>query len=371
MQTRPVPSQFVGVNLAGAPLFRGMVNDDAQFKLMVASGVESIRIPFSWSAAQPYKNWLEVPPDQLNKFESGVRGVPTNFSLTDQIVATAARHGITVLPTVLSAPQWDAKPRKHWLPTPAHPQGYADYLTTLVDRYGPHGVFWAHNPGIPKLPIRMWQVWNEENLPYSWPRPFAKTYVTLLRASHDAIKAADPGAKVVLGALSDYSWLDLKHIERVPGARRLFDVIAVNNFAPTVGQAIFYLGLVRKAADVSGDAGKPMLATELSWLSGKGKTPQRWGWITTEAGQARNIAALLPQLALARVRLRLAGFYYFNWMGVERRGAKAFSFAGLLRFDTHSGRVVAKPALGAFRHAALTIEGCRRKGNVATRCRQR
>ncbi len=359
------------MNLAGAPLFRGIVNDDAQFKLMVASGVETVRIPFNWSAAQPYKDWLKVPADQLNKFESGIRGVPTDFSVTDQIVATAARHGITVLPTVLSAPRWDGKPRKHGLPTPEHTQGYADYLTTLVDRYGPNGVFWAHNPDIPKLPIRTWQIWNEENLPYSWPRPFVKGYVALLRASHDAIKAADPGAKVVLGALSDYSWLDLKHIEHFPGARRLFDVISVNNFATTVDQAVFYLGLVRKAADVSGDARKPLLATELSWPSAKGKTPQRWGWITTEAGQARNVAELLPKLALARVRLRLVGFYYFNWMGVERPGGNAFSFSGLLRYNTHNGHVVPKPALGAFRHAALTIEGCRRKGNTATRCRKR
>ena len=43
----------------------------------------------------------------------------------------------------------------------------------------------------------MWQIWNEENLTYYWHQPFASSYISLLRAAHNAIKRADPGAKVM------------------------------------------------------------------------------------------------------------------------------------------------------------------------------
>ena len=53
-----------------------------------------------------------------------------------------------------------------------------------------------------------------------WPsRPFQYSYVSLLRAAHTAIKHADPGAKVVLGGMPNYSWLSLKSIYRIRGAR--------------------------------------------------------------------------------------------------------------------------------------------------------
>jgi arabinogalactan endo-1,4-beta-galactosidase len=363
----PVPPRFVGMDVT-PPVFSNQVPGDEQLNRMVASGVESIRVAFNWAAAQPYKDWLKVPSDKVSDFESGAKGVPTDFTLTDQIVEAAARHGLTVLPTVLYAPPWDGAPNKHGFQTPKHTQPFADYLTTLIDRYGPNGVFWAHNRDVPKLPIRMWQIWNEENLPAYWPRPFVKKYVRLLKASHKAIKAADPGAKVVLGALTDYSWLDLGKIEKVPGARQSFDYIAVNNFTATVDHWLLIMRLVRRAADQAGDSRKPMLATELSWPSAKGKSDQHYDWDVTEAGQAKMISEVLPAIAAQRAKLNLAGFYYYNWMGIEYRNAPAFNFAGLLKLVRQSGKIQVKPALAAFKRGALALEHCRKKGAVATRC---
>ncbi len=362
----PVPQRFVGIDVS-PPVF-DPVPGDPQLNTMVASGVESIRVAFSWAAAQPYKDWLHVPAGRLGYYQSGVKGVPTEFLYTDRVVEAAARHGITVLPTVLYAPSWDAAANKHGFQSPKRTQPFADYLTTLIDRYGPNGVFWAQNPNIPKVPIRMWQIWNEEDLPAYWPQPFVKKYVTLLKASHKAIKAADPGAKVVLGALTDYSWLDLGKIEKISGAKQSFDYIAINNFTATVDHAILIMRLVRHAADQAGDSNKPMLATELSWPSAKGKSPQHYDWNVTEAGQARAISQLLPALAAQRASLKLAGFYYYNWMGVEYHNAPAFNFAGLLKLVKKSGKIQAKPALAAFKRGALELEHCRKKGAVATSC---
>ncbi len=242
---------------------------------------------------------------------------------------------------------------------------YAAYITALIKRYGPHGSFWAGKSH--RLPIRAWQIWNEANLTYYWPQPFAKGYVSLLHAAHKAIKHADPKAKVVLGALTNTAWDALGQINHIRGARRLYDVISVNGFTSTPSRVITYLQLVRRAANAQGEKKTPLLATELSWPSAKGKSPQHFDWNTTEKGQAKKIAALLPMLAQHRKALNLAGFDYYTWMGAEYPHAPAFNFAGLLRYDKH-GKVQTKPALSAYTRGVLALEGCRKKGSVATRC---
>ena len=70
------------------------------------------------------------------------------------------------------------------------------FLAAAVDRYGPNGSFWALHPELPRLPIRAWQIWNEQNSPtFFRPRPNVRAYAELLAAAHDAIAARDPGAR--------------------------------------------------------------------------------------------------------------------------------------------------------------------------------
>ncbi len=122
----PVPSTFVGVDIDGP-----MIDDAAgidltdQFNTMVSVGVGSIRMAFNWAGAQPYQTWAEVPAGQQGNF-TDVGGIPTDFAATDQMVGLAAQRGMSVLPTVLYAPPWDARnnpvgpspPRLSPAPTP-------------------------------------------------------------------------------------------------------------------------------------------------------------------------------------------------------------------------------------------------------------
>ncbi len=66
---------------------------------------------------------------------------------------------------------------------------------------GPTASFWAENPEVPKRPIRVWQIWNEENFKYFVARPNPAEYGKLVKISYAAIKGADPGAKIVLGGM--------------------------------------------------------------------------------------------------------------------------------------------------------------------------
>ena len=58
----------------------------------------------------------------------------------------------------------------------------------------------------------MWQIWNEPNISAYWRQPFAKGYVPLLRITRQAIKQADPRAKIVLGALTNLAWHSIGQI---------------------------------------------------------------------------------------------------------------------------------------------------------------
>ena len=235
-------------------------------------------------------------------------------------------------------------------------------------RYGPRGSFWSSHPDVPKIPIRRWQIWNEPDIHSYWSvsPSWAPSYVRLLRSAHAAIKRADPGAKVVLAGLPNYVWTDLAKVYAA-GGRNLFDVVAVHPYTKVPSGVITILRLVRNVMNRAGDGSKPMILTELGWPSALGKVSIRADFETTEVGQARKLAEVLPLLARVRRQLGLTGFYYYTWITHEvEHGSDAFAFAGLLRFD--NGRVTAKPAYWAFRRGALKLEACRKKAAVATRC---
>ena len=363
-----VSQGFAGVTLEG-PLYP---DTDAHLSLthemdrMVASGVESVRATFNWSSAQPYASWSDVPASKMGQFVAGPGNVPTDFTITDQLVTLAAQHRLSVLPVVVYAPFWD---RTGGRLQPANNGPYAQFLTALIARYGPNGSFWASHPQVPRQPIRAWQVWNEPDVSLYWTHPenFQPSYVALLKAAHDAIKHADPGATVVLAGMPNYSWEYLKGIYRIKGARSLFDVVAVHPYTNEPAGVVSILYRVRQVMNSYGDGRKSILASEIGWPSALYQSHQKYGYKTTEAGQASKTAALLPMLAGNRSRLRLMGFDYETWMNTEYHEAPSFNFSGLVKF-TKSGKALAKPALTAYRNAALAMERCRRKGAQATAC---
>lgn len=368
-----VSQGFVGMN-GDLSLFDSHVNLSHELDRMVASGVQTLRLPFDWSSAQPYQHESDVPPARASQFQN-VGGVPTNFSTIDRIVGLAAARKLALLPVVVYAPPWDAEHQNDLASPPKSDAPYAAFMTALVNRYGPHGVFWSQNPSIPRVPIENWQIWNEPNLPDHWSdQPSLRStasvpaYVRLLRAAHNAIRAADPHATVVLAGLPDYSWEYLAAIYKVRGVRQLFDVVAIHPYTGTAAGVIELLQRSRDVMNKAGDRRKPILATELGWPSSQGEpgqTPPQIPFGTTQRGQSVRLARLLPLIDRYRHSLVLSGFDYYTWMGFEP-GQIAFDYAGLSRLT--NGRVFAKPALSTFTRGVLSLEGCKRKGKTATAC---
>ena len=223
-------------------------------------------------------------------------------------------------------------------------------------RYGPQGTFWAANPQLPRLPVRQWQVWNEPAGSRDWSeQPGLPRYVALLRRAHDALKAADPGAQVVLGGLVGRSWEQLAEVYR-RGGRRYFDVAAIHPFSRYVTQrGADRAPRARTVMRRHGDARKPLVLSELSWPSAKGKTSVRYGFEETERGQAQRLRDGGPGARRAAPRAAYPGALLEQLDQLRPRSAAPRSTTRGCGASTR-GRVVAKPAFYAFRRVARRLE---------------
>jgi hypothetical protein len=360
-----VPASFVGVVADGPLLNDSNVNYAKQLDTMVSGGVETLRTSFNWSGVQPYERFADVPAAERDRFRNE-HGVPTDYSHTDDLVASAAARHMRVLPVLIAAPPWAARSAGHLYSPPSDFGAYARYAADLVRRYGPRGSFWREHPKLPRLPIDHWQIWNEPNFKSFWSdSPWAPDYVKLLKRARKAIKAADPHAKIVLAGLPNQSWIYLAKVYKA-GGRGQFDVAAFHPFTDKVGGVKTILERDRKVMAAHGDRRKPLFVTELSWTAARGKTHVTYGNEQTAKGQASRLADAYKMLARQRGRLRIQRVYWYTWMSYDRDPNYPFDYAGLLRLK--GSKVTQKPAFKAFRRTALRLEGCHAKRRRADRC---
>ena len=322
------PREFFGVMVDG-PALDPDVDLGAESRLMARSGVGTLRVAFYWRAMQP-------SPDE-----------PIDFAETDRIVGSAAAAGLRVFPTLVRAPAWAAEGDDREGAVPSDPSTYAAFAAEVVRRYGRGGTFWSSRSAARELPVVSWQVWNEPDIGRYWQgKPWPRTYVELLRAAGPAIKAVDPAAQVVAAGLTNRSWEDLRRLYDA-GARGLFDAAAVHPFSRRPSNVMKIVRLTRGVMKKAGDGRLPLVLSEISWSSGKGKSTFNYGWETSERGQASRIRQILPMLAAARRKLRLQAVYWYTWLSPPIGDDESFSYAGLRRMKR--GKPVSKPALGAFR----------------------
>ena len=331
--TAPLPRDFLGIVTEDAFGHPGRYRR-AQLSRQQRIGVGLVRQTFDWKQ-------IERRPGELS------------FGTYDRFVADLARHRMRALPVLFNPPGFRSSApssgaRRGTYP-PRDPADMGAFAAALVRRYGPGGTFWRSRPGLPRLPVRSWQVWNEPSIPVYWPPgPDPAAYVRLLRATGRAIKQVDPGAEVVSAGLAE-SRLGIPFGRFVDGMYRAgaadaFDTLALHGYARSAAGVLTAVEQARTRIAAAGGS-QQIRVTEIGWSSGGPRSPFTVG----ERRQARLIEDMLVGLGRARKRLGLRGVVYFNWRDSSpfAGGREFFGLhTGLLRRDGS-----AKPALEAFARA--------------------
>jgi hypothetical protein len=369
-KTTKVPYGFYGATLTTDLLSARLMPDaalDQQAALMANSGVESLRVVVDWLRVEPAKG----------KY---------SFWQLDRLVRITANHHLPLFINMSASPKWASSAPgspEFWRAPPKDPASYAKLMTALVGRYGPKGSFWTQNRGVPKTPIRQWQVWNEPTAPWFWSKtPFARSYVKVLRAAYKAIHRADRGATVVTGGLVTAPrspWETAGDLYR-RGGKGTFDVLAVHPFSNdvrstrnTVKRTLEVVRRVRKVMKRNHDLRRRIALTEVTWPAALGQVPASAinGLETTAPGMAARLSSTYRAFALRRRQLGLSQVFWFTWASEYNTNSSTntqpFRYAGLVK---RAGTVFTPmPVLTTFSAVAARYEGCRKSGGNASRCR--
>jgi polysaccharide biosynthesis protein PslG len=313
------------------------------YKKMSKAHIGTLRAVLLWSGVNPTQNGAYA------------------WSGFDTVVADAARQRIRVLPFIFGTPSWvarnldnrkcgacDAYAPRHRAALAAWKQ----FVGAAVDRYGRGGDFWAEHPELPRMSIRAWQIWNEQNSKTFYrPKPTTKGYAKLLHAASSAIQAHDRKADVVLGGMAELAGSRkavkgheyLHDLYNRHGIKRDFDGIAVHPYGAKASavetQAQLFVDEARDAHD--GKVG--LWVTETGWGSSNGSNPLEVG----RRGQADRLRDAYRWFTRERHRMHIKTVVWFSWRDSAQSICAWCASSGLLK---KSGRP--KPAYRMMKRVA-------------------
>ena len=306
---------------------------------MAATKVHTDRFPLPWNTVEPTKNTFR-------------------WSDTDHLVGSLAVLGIRPAPFLWGAPNWAGTGGVQRPPTSASAKAaWQDFLKRAVDRYGPGGNYWKapyhqrYGSGAKPLPVQAWQIWNEPNLtafsPGTTYKQKAKKYGQLVQISHNAIRAKDRKAQIVLAGIATQNDPNaFNFLNSLYGVRHIkdnFDVAAQHPYASSDSKIRTAIQHFRSVMGNHGDKATPLWITEFAWGSGP---PDSAGINKGLAGQKQALTSSFKMLLANRKTWNLKRVFWFLWRDPQSaiRGCSFCGTAGLVAYNGN-----AKPALSAFK----------------------
>jgi hypothetical protein len=243
----------------------------------------------------------------------------------DNIVTLAEAYDLDIIARLSNPPSWsraDGDARGSYAP-PDDFEDYGDFVEAVVSRY--------------RGRIRFYQVWNEPNIYPEWGNQPVdpEAYTRLLCLAYDRIKAADPDAVVISGALAPTialgtlrveggnDLMDTVFLQRMydAGAADCFDIMAVNNYMLWSGPTDRRLRpnlvnfsrpmWIRDLMIANGDAHKPIWITEMNSNVVPEDIPATYGRVT-EAQQARYAVEALERIQTEWPWLGVTNIWFFK-----------------------------------------------------------
>jgi hypothetical protein len=320
------PSQAGAARSEFYGIAQGPKIDATDIQGMAGVKVHTVRFLVEWRYAEP----------SAGSFQWGG---------TDKEIGNLAARGIRAVPMVWGCPSWTgcSGPSRPPIGTTYAIQAWQTFLKALVDRYGPGGRYWSNgylqqHPGATPLPVHSWQVWNEPNLtkyfdPGGTVGQAAQKYAKLVQYAHDAIKAKDAGAQVVLAGLlpngNSLAWDFLNGLYGVSGFKNDFDVAALHPYAANLSEFTTDIQKFRNVMTSRSDGATPLWLTEFGWGSG---TPD--GWVNVgPTGQRDKLNGSFKLLLKNRAAWNIQRLFWFTW----RDPAASSNYAHLCTFCGTAG----------------------------------
>ena len=251
----PAPQSWWCISPNCSPDVPPQMRIDTDLTLASQLGVNHVRVEFPWRFIEPQRGVLD-------------------WSRADLIVGEANAKGVPLLPVVVYSPAWVGDSTS----APA-PDDFRAFMRALVGRY--------------HASIHDWELWNEPNLEKYWSAGVQAYVENILIPGYQGVKAADPGAQVVLGGPS---WADLDWLNGIYayGGGDSFDIMSWHDY----GGVEAVLASAKHVQDILNahyQSSKPL------WLGEYGLEV----YITTDNAQA----ALLTGVLTSRSPIAQADWY--------------------------------------------------------------
>lgn len=216
-------------------------NAEVTAKVMKDAGIYWDRLEMWWHVVEPEKG----------KFD---------WTFCDQVVEFYKKQNINAMVLLCYSSAWsDNTPPA----TDEERAAYANYVYQMVNRY--------------KDTVKVWEIWNEPNIPNFWKTPNVRDYTLMLQEAYKAAKKADPDCVILAAATSG---ADLQFIEGIHanGGWDYCDGISIHPYSMAGGPVYQRLDkILRQTQELIASKGRPkkLWITEMGWTSHNAEEDRR------------------------------------------------------------------------------------------------
>ena len=291
-----------------------------------ASGATVARSDAFWEATEP-----EPPAGGFHHYR---------WQFDDSIAGALADAGLRWMPILDYTAPWAQSVAGQDHSPPKDAVEFAAYAGAFAARYGVGGAFWRTHPAVTAQPVQTFEIWNEPDNAQFWaPTPNAAAYAELYQRARDAILAADPTGRVIVGGLTSPSSFLPEMIAALPQLRGHIDGVGIHPY----GDPLVLLGKLRAARATIASlrlGSVPLYVTEFGWTT---KPPGTVDY-APESARPRYLVATLG--TLGHVNCGVAAALLYTWVSPEHDPSNGQDWYGISSPGSTSTPAVAAFAAG-------------------------